>query len=160
MMNRTNAQSVQEFCQLNQRIFGKSSLLSQNLINSSQEICNSVQIVIKLEVHQGLVPQALKVAQHQVFLQGFLEWQLEEKLEILFEEQLITYLSELLTISVKNGYKLNPSKRPLIKWQRIKDNARGLILIGQTNTHIACLITNISRDKTQIQPQEDVGNQI
>ncbi|CAD8208306.1 unnamed protein product [Paramecium octaurelia] len=57
----------------------------------------------------------------------------------------------------ENGYLIDPGERPLFKWQCVKDKARSLILIGQTDNHLACLITNISRDKGQIYPQEDVG---
>ncbi|CAD8192163.1 unnamed protein product [Paramecium pentaurelia] len=58
---------------------------------------------------------------------------------------------------VKDGYLINPGKRPIIRWQCVKDKVRSLILIGQTETHLACLIPNIDRYKTVIYPDEVVG---
>ncbi|CAD8102598.1 unnamed protein product [Paramecium primaurelia] len=58
---------------------------------------------------------------------------------------------------VKNGYLINPGKRPHIRWAHVKDMVNSLILIGQTEKQLTCVIPNISRNLTAIDPDQDIG---
>ncbi|CAD8082004.1 unnamed protein product [Paramecium primaurelia] len=60
---------------------------------------------------------------------------------------------------VEDGYLINPGQLPKINWKYVKDKVKSLILIAQTDTHMACLIPNIDRNRTEIQENEDIGIQ-
>ncbi|CAD8167988.1 unnamed protein product [Paramecium octaurelia] len=60
---------------------------------------------------------------------------------------------------VKDGLLLQPGKRPEIRWSKVKEKVNSLILIAQTDSHIACLITNINKNLEVINSKEDIGIQ-
>ncbi|CAD8069995.1 unnamed protein product [Paramecium primaurelia] len=63
----------------------------------------------------------------------------------------------ILKSKVENGDKFNPGILPKISWKYVKAKVRSLILIAQTDNHMACLIPNIDRNRTEIQENEDIG---
>ncbi|CAK86960.1 unnamed protein product (macronuclear) [Paramecium tetraurelia] len=60
---------------------------------------------------------------------------------------------------VKDGLLLQPGRRPEIRWSKVKEKVNSLILIAQTDSHIACLITNINKNLEVIYSEEDIGVQ-
>ncbi|CAD8120748.1 unnamed protein product [Paramecium sonneborni] len=59
--------------------------------------------------------------------------------------------------TLKDGYLINPGILPKITWKQVKEKVKSLILIAQTDSHLACIIPNIDKNKTYISENEDIG---
>ncbi|CAD8208981.1 unnamed protein product [Paramecium pentaurelia] len=60
---------------------------------------------------------------------------------------------------VEDGYLTYLATSLKISWKYVKNNIKSLIRMAQTDTHMAFLIPNIDRNRTEIQENEDIGIQ-